>query len=256
MKQLILIFGWAFLLVSCDFVENKEKEAIEVCKNAKAQIKTENDDDYQAMSNMGLATNSTWLDVSNLLVQDDPNTDYQWSAQKTEERDIYLVGFLSQYGIGLRWEVTLKENLVRFINSNEYLLSKYERQIMESTTGQFLEESEEDQTYSDFPQATDLYAKYKSNMVAFDKEHDKKPIEFEGKIVEIKNSHGCAKVIIQGENDGFGRIDCGNCSPNGDHWSDEVVPLLVGDVVRIKGYYSASLSSDYTIWFSKCHVIQ
>lgn len=111
-----------------------------------------------------------------------------------------------------------------------------------------------DKEYSSFLQATDLYEKYKSNRVAFNKEYNKKLIEFEGTITDITENSGCAWVKIKGSADGWQYISCGNCPENKDGWSKEVAQLQVGNTVRIKGYYSA-LSSEYEMSFYNCHVI-
>ncbi len=123
MKQLILIFGYAFLFSSCALFE--EKKVIEACQTAKIQLESDNGWGLLGLAMTGLTPNSTWLDYANMLAQKDPNTKYDWSAQKTMEDGIHLVSFADENGWGHRWEVNLDQQIVRHVNASEYLSRKY-----------------------------------------------------------------------------------------------------------------------------------
>ncbi|MGM9476402.1 OB-fold protein [Pedobacter sp. GSP4] len=111
-------------------------------------------------------------------------------------------------------------------------------------------------TGSTYLQSESLYREFTSNKVAFDMKHKDKVIEFEGQIMKITNDWGCANIKIRVSDNPFEDISCGNCPSNTDKWSDEVAQVTVGQVVRIKGYYSDFSSSESSMSFYKCHIIQ
>lgn len=125
MKKLIMIFGLVFLFASCDLIESKEKKAIKICQNAKFQQATENGWGMLGMAMRGLNANSTWLDYVNIRAQEYPHGKYSWSADKTEEKNIYLVAFMDEDLWGFRWEVDVDQQIVRHVNQSEYLSRKY-----------------------------------------------------------------------------------------------------------------------------------
>lgn len=107
-----------------------------------------------------------------------------------------------------------------------------------------------------FPQAEDFFQEFKSNKVAFDKKYDDKLIEFEGEISDISTSWGCARMKVKAGESAFDVIECDNCPADEDKWSNEVEKVSVGQIVKIKGYYSAFSSESYYMSLYKCHIIQ
>ena len=125
MKKFILMFGLMLFLSSCEYFD-KEKKAIHICQNSNFQMQTDNI--FRNLFSkvfLGLNEDSTWLDFANMLAQEDPNKKYKWSAQETETQDVYIVSFTDEKGWGHRWEVTIDEQIVKYINRNEYLCRKY-----------------------------------------------------------------------------------------------------------------------------------
>lgn len=125
MKKLTVILGLTMLITSCDFFENKEKKAIEICQKSKMQLQTDNIWGQLGLTMYGLSADATWLDYANMLAKQDPNKKQDWSAEKTIEKDIYLVAFADLQGWGHRWEVDIEHQIVKHINSNEYLSRKH-----------------------------------------------------------------------------------------------------------------------------------
>lgn len=125
MKKLTVIFGLMMLLASCDFFEYKEKKAIEICQRQKVQFQTDNIWEQLGLAIYGLSADATWLDYANMLTKLEPNKKKDWSAEKTTEKDIYVVAFADAQGWGHRWEVDIEHKIVKHINLNEYLCRKY-----------------------------------------------------------------------------------------------------------------------------------
>ena len=125
MKKLTIIFGLTILITSCSLFENKEGKAIEICQKAKVQLQTDNIWGQLGLSMSGLSADATWLDYANMLAKQDPNKILDWTASKTTEDGIYLVAFADDKGWGHRWEVIIEQQIVKYINSNEYLCRKY-----------------------------------------------------------------------------------------------------------------------------------
>lgn len=81
-------------------------------------------------------------------------------------------------------------------------------------------------------------------------------MEFEGEIVKISTDGNCATLAVKVTENPFEEISCGNCPADIDGWSDEVERVSVGQTVKIKGFYSSGISSDNTVYFYKCHILQ
>ena len=104
-------------------------------------------------------------------------------------------------------------------------------------------------------QSSVLYAEFISNKVAFDKKYKDEIIESEGEILKIANNSGCPTLKIKVSDNPFEDITCSNCPSDEDKWSDEVANVIVGQTVLIKGYYSDFSSSENTMFFYKCHIL-
>lgn len=113
MEKFIIVICAAILsMYSC---KPAGEQAIELVQQTKA---TENYDNQ-------LLNSKTWQDYANEVAGKEPNNTFRWSAQQTDSVGVYLVAFTDSKGWGTRWEVTLKEKIVKHINSNEYLSRKY-----------------------------------------------------------------------------------------------------------------------------------
>lgn len=126
MRNTLHLLILMLLVSSCQLLENKEKKAIDICQKAKAQLQTDNIWGQLGLSMSGLTANATWLDYANMLAKEDPNTKLDWTAVKTKDEGIYLVAFADEKGWGHRWEVVIDQQIVKHVNSNEYLCRKYE----------------------------------------------------------------------------------------------------------------------------------
>lgn len=122
MKSYVLlnIFLSSLFLPCCTLFDYKENKAIEICQKAKENLQL-------------LNINTTWLDYANQLAKNNPNDKYDWRAKKTSEENIYLVAFLNQNGWGYHWEVDITQNIVKEINSNDYLSEKYGYKTVDTT---------------------------------------------------------------------------------------------------------------------------
>ena len=133
MKKTVLIFGIiTFAVTACDFLEIKEKKAIEICKTTRIQFSSEDGDVLaNVIANsiggfaLGLNRNATWQDFANMLSGNEPNKKQEWKAYKTGEEGVYMVSFRDENGWGYSWEVVLATQTVKYINKNEYLSRKY-----------------------------------------------------------------------------------------------------------------------------------
>ena len=125
MKKLTMIIWLTIILTACNIFENKEKKAIEICQKAKVQFQTDNVWGQLGLSMYGLTADATWLDFANMLAKQDANSKQDWTAKKTKEDGIYLVSFADEKGWGHRWEVTIEQQIVKYVNTNEYLCRKY-----------------------------------------------------------------------------------------------------------------------------------
>ena len=111
--KIVLSFVGLFLfLTACNYFESKEKKAIELVQKSKVE-------------SGNVLVNTTWLEEANSLSQKDINKKYSWTAKETSEKGIYLVEFIDEKDWGYRFEVNLQQNIVKYINDNEYLSRKY-----------------------------------------------------------------------------------------------------------------------------------
>lgn len=134
MKKLTIILCVSFLLTSCDFFKSNEDKAIEIVKKSQVQIIPEEFSDNPFLKQYqqeltkqltGLDPNSTWLDFANMEAKKNPNKKFDWKARKTPENNIFLVSFVDNNDWGQNWEVDIEQQVVKFINQNEYLSRKY-----------------------------------------------------------------------------------------------------------------------------------
>ena len=125
LKKVLTALLLSTLWVSCGSFKNKNKEAIRICQNAKVQFQTNNALVNNALNAYGLSVNATWLDFANMIAKQDPNTTYDWHAQKTDDNTFYIVDFTDSNGWGHRWEVDVEQQIVKSINQNEYLTRKH-----------------------------------------------------------------------------------------------------------------------------------
>ncbi len=73
----------------------------------------------------GLTPNTTWLDFADIIAKREPNRKYTWQAKSTGENNVYMVSFVDENNWGQHWEVDIEQKIVRDINQNDYLSSKY-----------------------------------------------------------------------------------------------------------------------------------
>lgn len=133
-SRLLVFVTITLLLIGCD---RGEKQSIEIVQKSKVQIVQQEISDNPLLkllqlklqkeitAGVGLDPNSTWLDFANKIAKDDPNIKYEWNATSTSEPDVYLVSFADNIGWGHRWEVNIKNSIVKHVNQNEYLSYKY-----------------------------------------------------------------------------------------------------------------------------------
>lgn len=94
----------------CEYFKSQEQKAIEL---------------VQKTNTTAILANQTWLDLANQEAKEAPNTKFKWVATKAKEEGVYIVSFEDEKSWGRRWEVTLKEKIVKLINGNDYLTLKY-----------------------------------------------------------------------------------------------------------------------------------
>ena len=115
MRKLLLFIPLLFVAIFASSCKSEEEKSIELVQATKAaEINID-----------GISGAGTWLDYANEQVKNEPNKIFKWEAKKTDTLGVYLVAFKDEKGWGRRWEVTLKEKLVKDINSNDYLSMKY-----------------------------------------------------------------------------------------------------------------------------------
>lgn len=128
MGKYTLILGLILLMTSCSLFNYKERQAIEICQKAKAQISSDNDLTDLFLNALigpsGLGNNATWLDYAVDITKNDVNK-YSWKAEKTNDPDVYLVSFADEKNWGYRWEVDISQKIVKFVNADSYLSRKY-----------------------------------------------------------------------------------------------------------------------------------
>lgn len=102
-----------------------DKQAIKVCQNAKVQLQSNDKEVNIFLEALSLGINATWLDFANTQAKKTPNIKLEWHAEKTNNNNCYLVEFTDTDGWGFRWEVDIDQQIVKFINNNQYLVRKY-----------------------------------------------------------------------------------------------------------------------------------
>lgn len=125
MKRNITFFLLTILFSSCGLLENKEEKAIEICKQSKVQFNIDNPFANLFMGIQGINSNTTWQDYANIIAQKQPIKKLDWTAKESDEKGVYIVTFADELGWGHRWEVTLEEQVVKHINSNDFLCRKH-----------------------------------------------------------------------------------------------------------------------------------
>lgn len=120
MKRLAII---SLLLIAC---ESDKDKALKLVQDSKVQF------DSEAILGQalflgynGLSTNSTWLDYANAIAKKEMPRKYKWVTNETNEKSVFIVGFVDDEDWGYRWEVTLKEQIVQYINDSDYLNLKH-----------------------------------------------------------------------------------------------------------------------------------
>jgi hypothetical protein len=109
MNKIVVLLTLLIITISCNISENK---AIEICKKAKT-------------GNL-INPEETWLDFSNNISNEETNENYIWDAEETKADDIFLVSLMRQNDKwGYHFEVNIKENIVKDVNSSPYLSRKY-----------------------------------------------------------------------------------------------------------------------------------
>lgn len=122
MKKIVVFLTILITIVGCNLSENK---AIEICKNAK--------------TGSFLNPDQTWLEFANDISNKETNERYWWEAKETKVDNIYLVSFIRKNDEwGYHFEVNIKENIVKDVNSSPYLSRKYGfDRINKNTINQF-----------------------------------------------------------------------------------------------------------------------
>jgi hypothetical protein len=138
-RKLSVDLGLILILFSLLFIRcnNDKNLSIEIVQKSKVQIAFKENSDNPLLRLLmlkfqkemgelvGLSENSTWQDFANRIANEDSNTNYEWTSEKTADIDVYLVTFSDKIGWGHRWEVNVKTKIVKFINIDEYLSCKY-----------------------------------------------------------------------------------------------------------------------------------
>lgn len=124
LRNLLTVVLIAFFS-SCQFVDNRGKQAIEICQKAKVQVQSDNAFANLFLNAYGLGANATWLDFANSMAKKEPNKKYDWRATQTGDKKYYIVDFIDEDKWGQHWEVDIDQKIVKNINQNEYLSRKY-----------------------------------------------------------------------------------------------------------------------------------
>ena len=125
MKKVLFSFAIPLVLTGCSPFDNNGKKAIEICQAAKVQVEIGNNLEGLFLNSFGLGGNANWLDFANIIAKQDPNKKYSWNSSKTKDKRFYLVEFTDSSGWGQRWEVDVDQQIVKYVNQNEYLCRKY-----------------------------------------------------------------------------------------------------------------------------------
>lgn len=132
MSRHLYILWLILVLKSCNFLETPEKQAIDICKNSKIQFSNNDIFQYFGLSSRGLSQESKWIEFANSIAKDNPNLKYKWDARKIEDAEVFLVSFTDETNWGHIWEVSLDQQIVKHVNSNEYLSRKYSLSRLDS----------------------------------------------------------------------------------------------------------------------------
>src|ERR1035441_684182 len=87
---------------------NDKNKAIELVQKAKLE-----------------GTLMTNLDYANATAANESGSKYEWAAEETPQRNVFLVSFCDEKGWGVRWEANLDQSIVKHVNGNEFLSRKY-----------------------------------------------------------------------------------------------------------------------------------
>lgn len=118
----VVPFIFCIVLLSC---EGDDEKAIDLLKKAKIQFVSDSFTFQRLfLAENDLTLNSTWLDFANAMAKRDRNKKYKWASNQGSENGVFLIEFTDE-GWGWRWEVTLKEQIVKLINDSDYLQIKY-----------------------------------------------------------------------------------------------------------------------------------
>lgn len=132
--RLLVFTTLSLMFIGCD---SGKKQSIEIVQKSQVQFVQEDISDnlflklfqqelqLELGAGSGLDPNSTWLDFANKIAKEDSNIKYEWNSASTTEADVYLVAFADNIGWGHRWEVNIKNNIVKYVNQDEYLSYKY-----------------------------------------------------------------------------------------------------------------------------------
>jgi hypothetical protein len=142
-SRLVVFAIISLVLIGCD---RGEKQSIEMVQKSQVQFVQQEISDNpflkllqlklqkELATGSGLAPNSTWLDFANKIAKEDANIKYEWKSESTLESDVYLVAFADNDGWGHRWEVNIKNNIVKYVNQDEYLGYKYGLSLLDNDT--------------------------------------------------------------------------------------------------------------------------
>lgn len=119
MNKLIIIISALIIFNRCNLFKSEEDKAIELVQITKMNNYSES---------------KTWLDDANEQAKDEPNNIFIWKGEKTSNEGVFLVAFQDTASWGTRWEVTLKEKIVKRINDNDYLSRKYNLSRLDNNT--------------------------------------------------------------------------------------------------------------------------
>jgi len=67
----------------------------------------------------------TWNSWCNSIAKESPNNKWNWTSNSTDESGIYVVHFTDEDDFGYHWEVDISNEIVIYVNNNDYLNRKY-----------------------------------------------------------------------------------------------------------------------------------
>jgi len=134
MKKSLVLALLLSIITSCSLFQFKERKAIEICKKSKMQLNSDNKKLDEILQIFNYNSNSTWLDFANIIAKKESEQKFEWSAQKTNEKDVYKVSLNNSNEWGFNWEVNIEQEIVKYINNNEFLKRKYGITMYEGTS--------------------------------------------------------------------------------------------------------------------------